>query len=50
MNVIEQYQAYLVSRNKFPKTIRGYDADLRQFQKLGAGEMISKRLFGNQKS
>lgn len=33
MNVIEQYQAYLLSRDKSPKTIQGYGADLRQFQK-----------------
>ena len=29
MNVIEQYQAYLLSRDKSPKTIQGYGADLR---------------------
>ena len=33
MNVIEQYQAHLLSRDKSPKTIQGYGADLKQFQK-----------------
>lgn len=34
MNVIEQYQAHLLSRDKSPKTIQGYGADLRQFKKI----------------
>jgi len=33
MDHLEQFQAYLLSRDKSPKTIQGYGADLRQFQK-----------------
>jgi site-specific recombinase XerD len=33
MDYLEQFQAYLLSRDKSPKTIQGYGADLRQFQK-----------------
>lgn len=33
MDMIEQFQAFLLSRDKSPKTIQGYGADLRQFQK-----------------
>jgi site-specific recombinase XerD len=33
MNEIEQFQTYLVKLDKSEKTIRGYAADLRQFQK-----------------
>ena len=33
MNTIEQFQAYLLNRDKSPKTIQGYGADLKQFQK-----------------
>ena len=29
MNTIEQFQAYLLSRDKSPKTIQGYGADLK---------------------
>ncbi len=33
MNIIEQFQVFLLGRDKSPKTIQGYGADLKQFQK-----------------